>query len=390
MSYATRAREIPPSAKAAALAKGSSRGSRASNSDLFEQKAIGSNNPGGERREWSLANMTIGSSSRPPPARSGSRDFQTFPHQARIEQSLGIRIPGRSMVDPEGCDRRHVPAFTCDRFAHFANDRPSLRVAAREAAHLAQLAGRTNEAGLGPEGHASAVAHLIADGTSNLIGPTGAAVQSGVRPYTEVAVAAQSASEWNAKLALRLADNGRMAVGQDSSMHSFWAESSLISASNTTLSSRDSGGPPVPGHFMWNFHWAGVVMNSGDDRVTLENYSVSDSAVQNGDWQFQMYGSAADVSRAAQGDRPTRRCFDVDKGRETVMPDVSKYPRCETLRDVKSCSGWRVILAGTYHLVDLRMRQNPPPARGVVSMILRQAADHRAQAALAVEARRRA
>ena len=40
----------------------------------------------------------------------------------------------------------------------------------------------------------------------------------------------------------------------------------------------------------WNFHWAGVVMKSGGDTMTLENYSVSDYAVQNADWAFQLYG----------------------------------------------------------------------------------------------------
>lgn len=54
-----------------------------------------------------------------------------------------------------------------------------------------------------------------------------------------------------------------------------------------------SGGADYPGASTWNFHWAGVVMVSGDDRVTLENYSVSDPKVENHDWIFQMYGSAA-------------------------------------------------------------------------------------------------
>jgi hypothetical protein len=40
----------------------------------------------------------------------------------------------------------------------------------------------------------------------------------------------------------------------------------------------------------WNFHWAGVVMKSGSDTMTLENYSVSDYEEQNTDWVFQMYG----------------------------------------------------------------------------------------------------
>ncbi len=40
----------------------------------------------------------------------------------------------------------------------------------------------------------------------------------------------------------------------------------------------------------WNFHWAGVVMKSGGDTMTLENYSVSDYEVENKEWVFQMYG----------------------------------------------------------------------------------------------------
>jgi hypothetical protein len=40
----------------------------------------------------------------------------------------------------------------------------------------------------------------------------------------------------------------------------------------------------------WNFHWAGVVMKSGADTMTLENYSVSDYGKENKDWVFQMYG----------------------------------------------------------------------------------------------------
>lgn len=40
----------------------------------------------------------------------------------------------------------------------------------------------------------------------------------------------------------------------------------------------------------WNFHWAGVVMKTGGDTMTLENYSVSDYAVQNEDWVMQIYG----------------------------------------------------------------------------------------------------
>jgi hypothetical protein len=57
-----------------------------------------------------------------------------------------------------------------------------------------------------------------------------------------------------------------------------------------------SGGHPYPGVSMWNFHWAGIVMvsSSFDDRVTLENYSVSRPMEQNVNWKFQMYGAKKD------------------------------------------------------------------------------------------------
>jgi hypothetical protein len=67
-----------------------------------------------------------------------------------------------------------------------------------------------------------------------------------------------------------------------------------------------TGGDPKPGFedSTWNFHWAGVVMKSGEDTVTLENYSVGDPAVENHEWVYQMYGSAkaaeADPSKQGQ------------------------------------------------------------------------------------------
>jgi hypothetical protein len=51
----------------------------------------------------------------------------------------------------------------------------------------------------------------------------------------------------------------------------------------------------------WNFHWAGVIMKSGSDNVTLENFAVTektakDAGVAQGeyidrDWNFDMYGT---------------------------------------------------------------------------------------------------
>ncbi|MFP2934220.1 hypothetical protein ACLESO_55690 [Pyxidicoccus sp. 3LG] len=64
----------------------------------------------------------------------------------------------------------------------------------------------------------------------------------------------------------------------------------------------------------WNFHWGGVVMVSGDDRVTLENYAVGNANVKNSDWEFQMYGPASKAGQTfheqhqatgQHGDSPT-------------------------------------------------------------------------------------
>lgn len=43
----------------------------------------------------------------------------------------------------------------------------------------------------------------------------------------------------------------------------------------------------------WTYHWGAVVMTSGGDRVTLENFSISDRKAKNTEWSFKMYGSAA-------------------------------------------------------------------------------------------------
>ena len=40
---------------------------------------------------------------------------------------------------------------------------------------------------------------------------------------------------------------------------------------------------------------------------------------------------------------------------------MTGLPRCEQLQDVQKFSGSRVRLVGTYHQVDMRMRQTPPP-----------------------------
>jgi hypothetical protein len=76
----------------------------------------------------------------------------------------------------------------------------------------------------------------------------------------------------------------------------------------------NTGGTPFPGVMTWNFHWAGVVMRSGGDTVTLENYAVGSPDAKNTDWNFQMYGPASQAGQTfhdqhlasrQHGDQPT-------------------------------------------------------------------------------------
>ncbi len=47
-----------------------------------------------------------------------------------------------------------------------------------------------------------------------------------------------------------------------------------------------SGGPAKSSRSTWNFHWGGVIMKTGGDNVTMENYAGN----QTDEWYFQMYG----------------------------------------------------------------------------------------------------
>lgn len=81
-----------------------------------------------------------------------------------------------------------------------------------------------------------------------------------------------------------------------------------------------SGGPCFSGERTWNFHWAGVIMESkkGDDKITFENYAVRipvldkagkpvvrdgkvvSKAEINNKWNFDMYGSQSSQTFHAQ------------------------------------------------------------------------------------------
>jgi len=376
---------------------------------------------------------------------TGASSLNQFPHQAEIEARLGMPINAEAVVNPSTYAEHGAPAFTEGNTVHFASGQPDLNVAAHEAAHVLQHSGRTNDAGLGAEGHAGAVAHHVANHQSaqGLIGSQGSPIASGVRPYTVISFFDQKPDNWMANVNLRVSDNGKMAVGLVGDMHDLWATSDVISHSNSILtnlgsvirledkgdkltgkapsggtkqtltkvlpknvanattgenmnlwadcgkSARDvmgagqgtgehhkdmtavykapdkafgkaagtvnketaasspdamkkeifnqklggkgdeglkkymalspaqkekfdksaginkyaapatgegyttsTGGANYPGTKPWNFHWGGVVMTDGDDRVTLENYAVGDASVKNNDWIFMMYGSA--------------------------------------------------------------------------------------------------
>jgi hypothetical protein len=80
----------------------------------------------------------------------------------------------------------------------------------------------------------------------------------------------------------RTSDDGQIAVHQKNSVggQTAYATPALIKDASAKL--KDVG--------TWNFHWAGVIMKSGSDTMTLENYSVGDYTKENKDWVFQMYG----------------------------------------------------------------------------------------------------
>jgi hypothetical protein len=124
-----------------------------------------------------------------------------YPHRRTIETALGTNIPGHWQVDEEACSRLGTPSFTQGALTTFATEEPPLHVAAHEAAHLLQHAGRTRDGGLGAEGHANAVANAVAEGTTpgHLIGKShGSPVPARTRLYTQF-TAFKDESLWEGK-----------------------------------------------------------------------------------------------------------------------------------------------------------------------------------------------
>lgn len=172
-----------------------------------------------------------------------------FPHLAAITRSTATPVPGSAVRDPSTCARRGVPAFTDDLVTHFASASPPVHVAAHEAAHQLQHAGRTNDHGMGTEPHAHEVADAVTSGGSarGLLGAHGAAVTPAVRDYTDIpATTQQSTGQWKAGGLARVGDQGRT-VTTSAGKHLCFADPALITEANAILKAKKSGVRIEPG-----------------------------------------------------------------------------------------------------------------------------------------------
>ena len=75
---------------------------------------------------------------------------------------------------------------------------------------------------------------------------------------------------------------------------------------------------------VWNFHWGGVVMKSGGDTVTLENFAGSGATA----WDFQMYGPAAKPGQTFHEQQASRTKADG------VTPEYGDHPTTLHVRPV--------------------------------------------------------
>ena len=171
--------------------------------------------------------------------------LSAFPLAGTLRARLGRAVPGEAVLDEAGCAARGVEAFTDHGRSHFATAAPRLEVAAHEAAHQLQHAGLTHDGGLGPEGHAGAVAGAVEAGrsTAGLLGPAGRRVAPAARPFIDIPPSAQAPGEWDAGgVPLRPSDDLQMAVAQDTTRGSqrLWATQKLIAASNSMLTAKRS------------------------------------------------------------------------------------------------------------------------------------------------------
>lgn len=246
-----------------------------------------------------------------------ARDRSTaigFPHAATIQSATGMSIPGAAVHDPDACERQGVPAFTDGTVTHFATATPPLHVAAHEAAHQLQHAGRTHDAGLGAEGHAGAVANAITAGASPrpVLGSRGRTVAPALRHYTEIPAATQAATgQWQIGSNARVADTGGM-VTSVTDGHVCYAEPALIESANLILRAKQSGvrlRPGAPGP-------SGPAPDGSGTKSTVEAIPQVSSATASG----EVWSDCGRMSREVQGvagtDTPARGIYRDSGGTE--------------------------------------------------------------------------
>ena len=251
-----------------------------------------------------------------------------YPYASSIQSALGISIPGSAVHDPAICEERGVPAFTDGSVTAFASRSPELHVAAHEAAHQLQHAGRTNDGGMGAEGHAHEVADAIVSGRDAraLLGGHGDPVASAIRNYTEISVADQAARhQWVIGSNARVAETGRM-VTSVTERHVCFADPQLIADANLILRAKHSAVQLS----------AGAAGPSGDapdgsgPKTTVQ--VVTNVASQTGG---DNYADCGRMSREVQGaggtDAPTRGVYRDAVGAEHETPTGTRAP--ETIRD---------------------------------------------------------
>jgi hypothetical protein len=132
-----------------------------------------------------------------------------------------------------------VPAFTRGRISHFVSSDVGVHVAAHEAVHQLQHRGEVRDAGLGPEGHAAAVADRVVAGVSPrpLLGGAGQAVPSATRAYHKADKQGDVSGTPGTRVAL-LSDSGETLTwyGQEA-----YGTDTMIDTANAVFRAKDSG-----------------------------------------------------------------------------------------------------------------------------------------------------
>jgi hypothetical protein len=186
---------------------------------------------------------------------------RSLPHFDAIQNAFGRHDISNVQAHVGGQAATATSAMGAEAYASGSQvafqSSPSLHLAAHEAAHVVQqragvsLSGGVGQVGDSYENHADSVADSVVRGDSaeSLLDTMagGSSSQSGVQQksvqcFTKLSNTEQRTQGWNAGKGIRLSDDGKMAVGQDSKYGSqqLWAESSMIPAASAALKAAES------------------------------------------------------------------------------------------------------------------------------------------------------